>query len=108
NVEHVAIPDSNRLLKLLVDAGVLFKRGGMFRISPDLLADYIIEASCITHSGSSAGYAELVFDSSPPGYVEHLLVNLGKLDWRRAIGDTSESRLLEELWSRLRWKDDYY
>lgn len=107
NVEHVAAPDTNRLLRLLMDAGVLFKRGGMFRLSPDLLADYIIETSCITVGGGSTGYAEKVFDSAPAAYLEHVLVNLGKLDWRRNVGDTSESRLLEDLWSRLRWKDDY-
>ena len=46
-VEQLLPADVSRLLRLLVDAGVIFKRGGKHRLSPDLLADYIIEAACI-------------------------------------------------------------
>jgi len=106
-VESIDGPDASRLVRLLIDAGVLFSRGLKFRLSPDLLADSIIESACITSGGSSNGYAERVFAAAVPEQKEHVLLNLGRLDWRRNEGDTSTSRLLDGLWSQLDWEDDY-
>lgn len=106
-IDGVAAPDASRLARLLIDSGVLFKRGTLYRLSPDLLADSIIESACITSNGESNGYAERIFDAAIPEHKEHLLLNLGRLDWRRNEGDTSSSRLLDAIWSRLQWEDDY-
>jgi len=40
-VESVPPHDTSRIIRLLTEAGVLFKRGAQFRLSPDVLADYI-------------------------------------------------------------------
>lgn len=106
-VEGLDLPEVNRLIRLLTDAGVLFKRGGKYRLSPDLLADYIIEKACIGVNGKSTGYAEQVFDAVSNSNIEHVLVNLGKLDWRRANGDPSNSRLLDGVWQKLKPSSDY-
>lgn len=106
-VEGLPPPDTCRLLRLLVEAGVIFKRGGKYRLSPDLLADYIIEQACIGVEERSTGYAERVFDAMPPGQVDHVLLNLGKLDWRRSNGDPSNSRLLDGIWSKLKPSTEY-
>nr|CCA84802.1 putative transcriptional regulator, XRE family [Ralstonia syzygii R24] len=107
SVEGIEAPDASRLVRVLVGAGVLFKRGARYRLSPDLLADSIIETACITPSGASNGYAESLFAASIPEHKEHVLLNLGRLDWRRNQGDTSESTLLDGLWSQIVWMDDY-
>lgn len=107
SAEGIEAHDASRLVRLLVDAGVLFKRGAKYRLSPDLLADSIIETACITQSGTSTGYAESLFAVSIPEHKEHVLLNLGRLDWRRNQGDTSESTLLDGLWSQIVWMDDY-
>jgi transcriptional regulator with XRE-family HTH domain len=106
-VEGLGLSEVNRLLRLLTEAGVLFKRGGKYRLSPDLLADYIIEKACIGENGKSTGYAERVFDAVSNAHIEHLLVNLGKLDWRRANGDPSNSRLLDGVWQKLKPSSDH-
>ena len=106
-VEGISAPDASRLGRLLIDSGVLFKRGSMYRLSPDLLADSIIESSCITSRGESNGYAERIFEAAIPEHKENVLLNLGRLDWRRNEGDTSSSHLLDTIWSRLKWEDDY-
>lgn len=106
-VEGLSLPETNRLIRLLTEAGVLFKRGGKYRLSPDLLADYIIEKACIGINGRSTGYAEQVFDAVSYAYIEHVLVNLGKLDWRRANGDPSNSSLLDGVWQKLKPSCDY-
>lgn len=102
NVEGISLADSNRLIKILVTGGVAFKRGLTYRLAPDLLADYIIEQNCVTANGASSGYAEKVFAASPQSLVEHVLLNLGKLDWRLSCGNTASSRLLDGLWQQLR------
>ena len=106
-MEEITAPDATRLARLLIESGVLFKRGAAYRLSPDLLADSIIASGCITPSGVSNGYAEALFEKCSPEHKEHLLLNLGRLDWRRNEGDTSSSRLLDGIWAKLEWKDDY-
>ncbi|WP_454619671.1 P-loop NTPase [Bradyrhizobium cenepequi] len=106
-LEGIQPHDANRLLKLLIDAGVLFKRGARYRLSPDVLADYVIKATCVGAAGRSTGYAEIAFDSAGDRLLENLLLNLGKLDWRLSNGDASDSKLLDGVWSRLRPRVEY-
>jgi transcriptional regulator with XRE-family HTH domain len=106
-IEHIPPHEFHRLTRLLAEAGVLFRRGGMYRLSPDLLGDQIIESACIANGGGSTGYAERVFDAASDAYLEHVLLNLGKLDWRRANGDPSSSRLLDGVWAKLRPESEY-
>lgn len=107
SVADIDAPDASRLARLLIDSGVLFKRGARYRLSPDLLADSIIETACITSGGESNGYAERVFAAAGSEHKEHVLINLGRLDWRRNEGDTSASGLLDGLWNQLVWDDEY-
>lgn len=107
DTEGISVADSNRLVKTLVTGGVVFKRGMTYRLAPDLLADYIIEQNCVTENGASSGYAEKVFAASPQSLVEHVLLNLGKLDWRLSSGNTASSRLLDGLWQQLRPTGEY-
>lgn len=107
SIEGIRAPDATRLTHLLIRSGVLFKRGALYRLSPDMLADSIIESACIKSSGESNGYAEQIFDAAIPEHKEHILLNLGRLDWRRNEGDTSASRLLDGIWSKLAWEDGY-
>ena len=106
-VEQIPPHEFHRLTRLLTDAGVLFKRGGKYRLAPDLLGDQIIEAACITVGGGSTGYAERVFDVAGDAYLQHVLINLGNLDWRRSNGDTRNSRLLDGIWKKLTPRSDY-
>ena len=107
NVESISSHDTNRLLKLLVESGILFKRGARYRLSPDVLADYIIEDTCIGPQGRSTGYAEKVFDAADEKQIEALLVNLGKLDWQLSNGDASNSHLLDGVWEKLKPTSEY-
>lgn len=106
-LEGIQSHDTNRLLKLLIESGVLFKRGVRYRLSPDVLADYIIEATCVGPQGQSTGYAEKAFDAADERLVQALLINLGKLDWRLSNGDASNSRLLDGVWGKLKPQSDY-
>ena len=79
----------------------------MYRLSPDVLAEFIIEDICIGESGVSTGYAEKVFDAAPDTYAKALLHNLGKLDWIRTKGNSDSSRLLDGVWGRLSVVSEY-
>lgn len=107
DTEGISVADSNRLIKTLIAGGIVFKRGLTYRLAPDLLADYIIEQNCVTENGASSGYAEKLFGASPGSLVEHILMNLGKLDWRLSSGNTASSRLLDGLWQQLHPTGEY-
>lgn len=107
DIEAVSPADATRLIKLLIASGVLFKRGAQYRLSPDLLADSIIETAYISTTGASNGEVERVFAAAIAEHKAHLLLNLGRLDWRRNEGDTTDSRLVDALWGGLDWEDDY-
>lgn len=98
---NISISDSNRLIQGLIRGGVVFNRGIQYRISPDLLADFLIENSCVTPNRKSSGYAEQLFDSAPEFIKNNIFINLGKLDWRMNNGITAGSPLLDNLWSKL-------
>jgi len=106
-VESIKPHDASRIMRLLTEAGVLFKRGAQFRLSPDVLADYIIEANCVGPNGASSGYAETIFGVANEKQAEHLLVNLSRLDWRRSNGDPSNSKLIDGVWSKLNPEQEY-
>ena len=105
--EKLPAHEYRRLIKKLIDAGVLFKRGPKYRLSPDLLGDHLIEARCVGTGGVSTGYAEEIYDLLPNSYVENLLLNLGRLDWRRTDCNTDESSLLDGVWAKLKPQSKY-
>ncbi|MGY3695393.1 chromosome segregation and condensation protein ScpB [Bradyrhizobium sp. USDA 3240] len=106
-VESIEPHDVSRIIRALTEAGVLFRRGGRYRLSPDLLADYLIENACVGPAGMSTGYAEKVFAIAGDRYVENVLLNLGKLDWRLASGEPRNSRLLDGVWGQLSPSREY-
>jgi transcriptional regulator with XRE-family HTH domain len=55
SVEGIGFDEAQRIFKLLMAAGVLFKRGAKYRLSPDVLGDYLIESRFETHDGKSNG-----------------------------------------------------
>jgi hypothetical protein len=48
-----------------------------------------------------------VFAVAGDRYIEHVLLNLGKLDWRLANRQPSNSRLLDGIWGQLTASTDY-
>ncbi|MFH2015978.1 MAG: helix-turn-helix domain-containing protein [Pseudomonadota bacterium] len=106
-VEKISQPDTKRITKLLVEAGVLFNRGGRLRISPDVLADHLVESRFQGVGGVSTGLAELYLEELPDGYLENVLVNLGRVDWRLTGQNGGESRLLDQVWSKLNPTEDF-
>jgi len=106
-VEGIEAHDVSRIIRALTEAGVLFRRGGRYRLSPDLLADHIIEQACIGPGRLSTGYAEKVFAVAGNQYLENVLLNLAKLDWRLANGQPTNSRLLDGIWGQLAPSTDY-
>lgn len=104
NVEHT---DVGRLMRLLGEAGVLFKRGIRSRLAPDLLADEIIRSNYINADGTANQLVIRVFDAAGAEHLKNMFVNLGRLDWRLREGKTYDSLLLTSLGPKLRWGEKY-
>ncbi len=105
---NLDVPSVARICQRLRDASILFSRGPKSRIAPDLLGEFLLGDSCVAANSQSTGFAELVFENAPTGYVENIIVNLGRLDWLMSEGDTTKSHLLEGIWSKLRWEHEYH
>ncbi len=95
-------------LRMLIDGGIVFRRGAQYRLMPDLLGDYIIERSCIGADDRLDSFADQVFEMAVPPLLGHVLVNLGRLDWRRTSGDPAKRHLVEHLWRALKVTDGYH
>jgi transcriptional regulator with XRE-family HTH domain len=95
-------------LRTLIEGGILFRRGAQYRLMPDLLGDYIIEQTCIGVDERLDSFADRVFASAAPPLLGHVLVNLGRLDWRRNSGDPAKSHLLAHLWRGLKVTGSYH
>jgi len=108
DVESLEDEDVQRLLRLLSEGGILYKRGLRHRLAPDLLADSIIQRNFISASGAVTPKVERIFDLADTEYLKHLLVNLGRLDWRLRNGETEGSTLLGSIAPKLRWHNKYH
>ena len=107
-VEGLAPADSKRLMRLLRDAGVLFKRGIRYRLAPDLLADSILQTKVLEEDGTASEKVLRAFELADVQYLKHLLVNLGRLEWRMRQGDLTQGTVvLRTLEPLLRWSGDY-
>lgn len=106
-IEGIGIPETNKLIRNLSVGGVLFKCGRRYRLSPDMLSDFIIEDACVAEDGRSTGYAEQVFAHANLDQTKNLLVNMGKIDWRRSQGNPNDSSLLADLWCEIGDSDNY-
>lgn len=90
-------------MRRLLDGGIAYSRGRRWRLMPDVLGDYLIETSCLDAAGRLSPFAEaaLAAASESQMLMTNVMVNLGRLDWRRSKGDTSASDLLAEAWRSL-------
>lgn len=98
----------SRALKLLVEGGVIYKRGHLYRLMPDLLGDFLIEQSCVGADGMLTTFATTMAEHVEPAQLTQLLVNLGRMDWRLTGGDPSNSHLLAPIWSTLNAINEKY
>lgn len=83
----------------LEEAGVLFRRGGLVRITPDVLSDHILHDACISNKDTSTGFAQEVYNQFSEHASERLLPNLAELDWRLGRSDGQSPTVLQGIWS---------
>jgi len=88
-------------LGLLEEAGVLIRRGYTLRITPDVLADHLLHAACLTSKGDRTGYAEEVFKVFASVCPAELLRNLAELDWRISVGAGRDVSVLTDIWGMI-------
>ncbi|HLY07059.1 MAG TPA: ATP-binding protein, partial [Rhizomicrobium sp.] len=108
NIAGVPRDKTSVTLRTLIEGGILFQRGAQYRLMPDLLGDYIIEASCIGADERLDSFADQVFAAAVPPLLGNVLVNLGRLDWRRASGDPAKTHLVAHLWRALKVTDSHH
>lgn len=102
SLEGIPRYDVDRCLNLLYKAGVLVNQGTLYRLSPELLGDFINEEYCIGIGQHSTGYAERVFEYLSPNHFENFLLNLGKLDWQ--LGENKAHDLNNIIWKKFEHK----
>ena len=88
-------------LGVLESAGVLLRRGNTLRITPDVLADYILEEACLSRSLQATGYANHVFQQFLEVSPSHVLLNIAELDWRVKLQRAAETDLLSHIWQSI-------
>lgn len=98
-VQGIPRADAERALARLIEGGVALRRGPQHRLMPDVLGDYLIDESCIFDDHLSQ-FADQVLAAAAgsPNLLRNIVLNLGRLDWRRTEGETNNSRLLDQVW----------
>lgn len=90
-------------LRSLENAGILRRRGESLRIVPDLLGDVILTEAAFDDTNSlGTGYLSRIEPLVSGSSVEHLFVNVSRVDWQvRKLRDGVPS-LAESLWAAFR------
>jgi len=101
--QHLGIsPDEYlKLLDTAEAAGLFLRRGYTYRVTPDVLADFILEDACLLSDGSSTGFAETIFREFGGVAGVQVLRNLGEVDWRSTRAG-SETAILTSVFNALR------
>ncbi|MHA1756315.1 MAG: DUF4062 domain-containing protein [Promethearchaeota archaeon] len=87
-----------QIIGILEKNGILFRRGRLLRITPDILSDHILYRACITETEELSGYAEDIFDKFKDSNPEQVLFNIAELDWR-INREGSTISLIEHIWN---------
>jgi hypothetical protein len=69
-----------RALVVLEDAGALVESFNAYRVTPDVLSDYVLQKVCVLPSGESTGFASRIFDHFEGVGLDNLLVNLSDVE----------------------------
>ncbi len=99
-LQGVSKETASAALSRFAQGGVIFRRGNQWRLMPDVLGDYLIETSCVAGRRLTP-FAGRALGTVKDTLLKHALVNLGRLDWRRSGGDTSDSEFLSGVWRTL-------
>ncbi len=86
----------------LESSGLLIRSGRMYRIAPDMFADFLLEQASVGQVGTQNGYADAIYGNFGNEYLAHLLQNLAELDFR--VVDQGQASLLTNVWKDLRLK----
>jgi len=89
----------DEIYQRLEQAGVLFRRGGLVRITPDVLSDHILHDACVSDRGTPTDFAQDVYNRFSERAAEQLLPNLAELDWRLGQSDGRSPTVLQGIWS---------
>jgi DNA-binding XRE family transcriptional regulator len=94
-------PDKvKRAIRVLADAGVVVARGRMFRVTPDLLGEFVLQDRCVMGAtGPSTGFIESVVPHADGRVLANILVNSSKLDWRIHAGGSAERQVADIAWN---------
>ena len=88
-----------RHIRDLEAAGVLRRRGSSLRIVPDLLGDILLTRACVDEiDGHPTGYLDRVRDAASSQALQHLFVNISRVDWLVRQRQTDMASLVEALW----------
>jgi transcriptional regulator with XRE-family HTH domain len=102
-VTGVGATRASAAMRRLLEGGIAYSRGRRWRLMPDVLGDYLIETSCLDAAGKLSPFAQAALTAAgdAEALMTNVMVNLGRLDWRRSKGDTSASDLLAGAWRSL-------
>jgi Domain of unknown function (DUF4062) len=88
-------------LGVLEQSGLLLRRGGLVEITPDVLADHLLQSACVSASGEDTGLSMGLFQKFAALAGSDLFRNLGELQWR--IDQTKgQPQVLSGIWSTVR------
>lgn len=99
--KHLGLPGSTiaDACGRMIEAGVLFRKGPLARIVPDVLADHLFYRAAVTITGESTGFVDELASAFAQTHLSNLLANAAELEWRsQAEGKPVD--VLEKVWKR--------
>lgn len=97
-ISGVHIDTTERIIKNYENSGVIIKRENYYRLSPDIIADFIIEeAGCVNRARLSE-FSQNALNQCSGDLLINIITNLGRLDWRINHNTSEPQDLLKEYW----------
>lgn len=97
----VSAPEYTQLVDAAALGGVLLRRGYSYRLTPDVLADYVLDEACVKSGGTLTGYAEAIFRDFKIVAGAQVLRNLGEVEWRMRRDADDAVDVLSAVWGEV-------
>jgi len=78
---ELKVSEFNTIINELEKTGILYRKGLIIKIIPDVLSDYILYDATITDKGQPKGYIEEIIDYFSKKFLKNILINVSELDW---------------------------
>lgn len=96
-VMGISIEEIKEIIQDLIKEGLIETRAGKIRITPDMLADHILNSKCYDNKGEPTGFHQKIIQDFSDTALKQVIRNIAQTEFKSKTGKTLLDDFSEEL-----------